>query len=184
MRLNILMHQTLLLNSDYNPISVLPLSIVSWQRAISLYFLGKVEIIESYPDKLIRSERISIPVPSVCVTKDYFNYKKSIKFSRANVFLRDLYQCQYCSDTFGVSELTLDHVIPRSGGGRTVWDNVVTACKPCNLRKGSKLWKPMRAPYRPEYYSLIAQWKNKPVHKLHPTWYKYIGLEESAVNAS
>lgn len=178
------MHQTLLLNSDYNPISILPLSVVSWQQAIKLYFLDRVEILETYPGQLIRSEKLVMEVPSVCVTKDYFNYKKSVKFSRSNVFLRDLYQCQYCNETFGISELTLDHVIPRSSGGRTVWDNTVTACKPCNLRKGSKLWKPNRAPFKPDYYSLIAQWKNKPVHRLHASWFKYIGLEESVVNAS
>lgn len=177
------MLQTLLLNSDYNPISVLPLSVVSWQQAIKLYFLGRVDIIESYPNELIHSEKLVMEVPCVCVTRDYFNYKKSVKYSRANVFLRDLYQCQYCGETFPPGDLTLDHVIPRSSGGRTVWDNTVTACKPCNLKKGSRLWKPMRAPFKPDYYSLIAQWKNKPVHRLYPAWYKYIGLDEAVVNA-
>jgi 5-methylcytosine-specific restriction endonuclease McrA len=178
------MLQTLLLNSDYNPISVLPLSVVSWQRAVALYFLGRVQILENYPGKLIRSEKLVMEVPSVCVTKEYFNFKKNVKYSRANVFLRDLYQCQYCGETFAAGELTLDHVIPRSGGGRTVWDNTVTACKPCNLRKGSRLWKPMRTPFKPDYYSLITHWRNKPVHHIHPSWHKYIGLEESAINAA
>ena len=94
--LNILMSQTLLLNSDFNPISILPLSVVSWQHAVKLMFLDRVTVIETYPDQQIRSEHLTIDMPSVCVTREYFNYKKAVKFSRANLFLRDLYQCQYC----------------------------------------------------------------------------------------
>lgn len=178
------MSNTLLLNADFNPISVLPLSVISWQRAISLYFLGKIEILETYPNRLIRSEKITIEVPSVCMTKEYFNYKKNVKFSRSNVFLRDLYTCAYCDHPFNASELTLDHVIPRSAGGKTVWNNTVTACKPCNLRKGSKLWKPKRMPYKPDYYSLIGQWKNRPFHVQHESWYKYLGIENKMINVS
>ena len=102
------MIDTLLLNSDFNPISVLPLSVISWQHAVKLMFLDRVVVIETYPGRLIRSEHLTLEVPSVCMTKDYFNYKKTVKFSRANMFLRDLYQCQYCADTFAVKDLTLD----------------------------------------------------------------------------
>lgn len=170
----------LLLNSDYNPISILPLSVVSWEHAVKLYFLGRVTILETYSDRIIRSEHLTMEIPSVCVTKDYFNFKKSVKFSRANVFLRDLYQCQYCAETFDKKELTLDHMIPRASGGKTTWENSVTACKSCNFKKGSKLWKPLRAPFKPDYYSLIAQWKNKNIHISNPGWCKYLGIEEYA----
>lgn len=178
------MSDTLLLNSDFNPISILPLSVVSWQHAVKLYFLDRVTILETYPDRVIRSEHLTMEIPSVCVTKEYFNYKKTVKFSRANMFLRDLYQCQYCGDTFNTNELTLDHVIPRASGGKTTWENSVTACKPCNYKKGSKLQKPIRAPFKPDYYSLINQWKNKPIRHIHPSWLKYLGMEEAVVNAS
>lgn len=177
------MSDTLLLNSDFNPISILPLSVVSWQHAVKLYFLDRVTILESYPDRVIRSEHLSMEIPSVCVTKEYFNYKKTVKFSRANMFLRDLYQCQYCGDTFNTNELTLDHVIPRASGGKTTWENSVTACKPCNYKKGHKLQKPLRAPFKPDYYNLINQWKNKPIRHIHPSWLKYLGMEEAVVNA-
>jgi 5-methylcytosine-specific restriction endonuclease McrA len=177
------MSNTLLLNSDFNPISVLPLSIISWQHAVKLYFLGRVSILETYPDKLIHSEHLTIEMPSVCVTKEYFNFKKSVKFSRTNVYLRDLYQCQYCSDTFSSGELTLDHVIPRANGGKTNFINTVTACKSSNFSKGTKLWKPLRVPFKPDYYSLLSQWKNRPVRVSNPGWNKYLGLEEIAVNA-
>ncbi len=176
------MSQTLLLNSDFNPISILPLSVVSWQHAVKLMFLDRVTVIETYPDQQIRSEHLTIEMPSVCVTREYFNYKKAVKFSRANLFLRDLYQCQYCADTFSTNDLTLDHVIPRSSGGKTVWENSVTACKSCNHRKGSKLLKPIRAPFKPDYYNLIGQWRNCAFHIGHPTWNKYLGIGDAAVN--
>lgn len=177
------MSDTLLLNADFNPISILPLSVVSWQHAVKLYFLDRVDILESYPDRLIHSERLTMAVPSVCMTKEYFNFKKHVKFSRSNVFLRDLYTCAYCDETFSPSNLTLDHVIPRSAGGKTVWENSITACKPCNYKKGSKLWKPKRMPFKPDYFSLIATWKNRPFHVPHQSWYKYLGKEEAVANS-
>jgi 5-methylcytosine-specific restriction endonuclease McrA len=178
------MADTLLLNADFNPISILPLSVVSWQHAVKLYFLDRVEILETYPNRVIRSEHLTMEIPSVCMTKEYFNYKKNVKFSRANVFLRDLYTCAYCEETFASKELTLDHVLPRAAGGKTTWENTVTACKPCNYKKGSKLWKPKRGPFKPDYYSLISQWKNRHVHVGHESWLKYLGVKEAAVNAS
>ena len=94
------------------------------------------------------------------------------------MYLRDLYQCQYCADTFSHDELTIDHVVPRSNGGITTWENSVTACKSCNHKKGSKLWKPLRMPYKPDYYQLVAKWKNRPVHIEHPSWNQYLGIQD------
>ena len=176
------MLHSLLLNADYKPISILPLSVVSWQHAIKLYFLGRVEILETYPNELIRSEHLIMETPSVCITKEYFNYKKNIKFSKSNIFLRDLYTCAYCEETFDRKELTLDHVIPRAAGGLTTWENSVTSCKACNNAKGTKLWKPKRGPYRPDYYSLISHWKFQPFQIKHNSWNKYLDLEETVVS--
>ena len=107
------MSHTLLLNSDFNPISVLPLSVIGWQHAIKLMFLDRITVIEEYQDWHIHSEKLSINVPSVAVTKEYFHFKKSAKFSRNNLYLRDMFQCQYCLDTFNHVDLTIDHVIDR-----------------------------------------------------------------------
>ena len=85
------MSNCLLLNQNYEPISVLPMSVVSWQHALKLYFLERVSILETYDNWTVRSEKLEIAVPSVCVTKEYFNYKKNVKFSRSNLYLRDLY---------------------------------------------------------------------------------------------
>ncbi len=179
------MSDTLLLNANYEPISVLPLSVVGWQHAIKLVFLDRVKVLETYDDWVVHSAKMSMPVPSVCVAKEYFNSKQRVKFSRSNLYLRDMYQCQYCAETFEPEDLTLDHVIPRMEGGATSWENAVTACKPCNFKKGSKLQKPLRMPYKPDYYHLVNKWKNRPFTVRHPSWYEYLGLNEQqqVVNA-
>jgi 5-methylcytosine-specific restriction endonuclease McrA len=172
------MSDTLLLNSNYEPISILPLSVINWQHAIKLMYLGRVHVLETYPNWLIHSEHITINVPSVCVTKEYFHYKKNVKFSRYNMYMRDLFKCQYCDDVFDYDELTIDHVVPRSEGGTTKWENCVTACKPCNHRKGSSTKiKPMVKPYKPDYYSLVNRWKEMPFTVKQESWNQYLGIK-------
>lgn len=117
-----------------------PLHIVSWQRAIQLLFQGKVEVIEE-SDQEIRTVRLTIRVPAVLRLLHYVplgKKKQLVRFSRANIFLRDHNACQYCGKNFQRSQLTLDHVIPVVQGGRKCWENIVTACKPCNQRKGGR----------------------------------------------
>jgi 5-methylcytosine-specific restriction endonuclease McrA len=172
------MSDVLLLNADLNPISILPLSVISWKHAINLYFMDRIHVLEEYEDWIIRSEKLCINVPSVCMTKQYLSYKKTPKFSRHNMYLRDLYQCQYCSEVFEAKDLTLDHVIPRSKGGKTTWENSVTACKECNHRKGARTdLKPLRSPYKPDHYHLINKWRQRPIRVQHRSWYDYLGIE-------
>jgi len=173
------MSDCLLLNSNYEPITVLPLSVVDWQHAIKLMYLGRVQVIETYPNWLVRSERLTINVPSVAVTRDYFHHEKVVKFSRYNLYLRDLFQCQYCSDVFDYDELTIDHVLPRSLGGKTTWDNCVTSCKSCNYKKGSHTnIKPLHQPYRPDYYNLMAKWRRMPFTVKQQSWNQYLGINK------
>lgn len=171
------MSDCLILNQDFNPISVLPLSVIGWQHAIKLMFLERINVIEEYEDWKIRSEKLTINVPSVAVTKDYFYYKKSVRFSRNNLYLRDMFQCQYCSDTFNYSQLTIDHVIPRKLGGKTNWENCVTSCKNCNSKKAAKLIKPYRVPFKPDHHALISKWKKTRIKVRHHGWYKYLGID-------
>ena len=177
------MSDCLLLNQNYEPISVLPLSVISWQHAIKLMYLGRVTVIETYPDWLIRSERLTINVPSVCVTKDYFHYKKAVKFNRYNLYLRDLFACQYCGEVGDYEELTIDHVVPRIAGGKTVWENCVTSCKSCNHKKGSSVKiKPRIRPCKPDYYSLVGKWKDTAFKVKQASWNQYLGVEKQVVN--
>jgi 5-methylcytosine-specific restriction endonuclease McrA len=124
--------RTLLLNSTYEPLRV-----ISWRRAITMSYLGKVEVIRTY-DTVVRSVSTRLETPAVVkLTQFVRRHRVRIAFSRKNVFLRDDHQCQYCSDRLPAAVLTTDHVIPRSRGGRTCWENVVTACGPCNRKKGN-----------------------------------------------
>jgi 5-methylcytosine-specific restriction endonuclease McrA len=175
------MSHTLLLNKDYTPISVLPLSVIHWQHAIKLMYLGRIQVIETYPDWIIHSEKLAINVPSVAMTREYFNFKRRVNFTRYNMYLRDLYQCQYCLDTFDFDDLTIDHVVPVSQGGKTEWTNCVTSCKACNWTKADQaVMQPTRKPYRPDYWALAAAWKHSPFRVKDPKWNQYLGRDRAA----
>lgn len=116
-----------------------PLRVDSWQRAFCDVLLGKTEVIEYSADKTIRSANATWPMPSVVRLLRHFKRDKvRIKFSRINIYARDHFTCQYCGNRFMTEELTLDHVLPRSRGGRTTWENVVACCVDCNRDKADK----------------------------------------------
>ncbi len=125
--------QTLVLDQGYAPVKI-----VSWQRAVQLLFLNKVEVVEEY-DEDVRSTFLVIKIPSVVrLLQRFRRHRKPVKFSRVNIYGRDDYKCQYCGRRKPMPELTYDHVIPRTQGGLTVWSNIVTACEDCNTRKGGR----------------------------------------------
>ena len=125
---------TLVLNATWQPVARIP-----WQRAITLMFLGKVQVVEEYEDKTIRSVTFEVKMPSVVRFLRMLKYRKPVvRFSRENVFARDHGQCQYCAKKVTRAEATYDHVKPRSQGGGTHWENIVIACVPCNQRKGGR----------------------------------------------
>jgi 5-methylcytosine-specific restriction endonuclease McrA len=129
------MSHALVLNASFEP-----LHIVTWQRAIQLLFQGKVEVVEE-SDQEVRTVRFTIKVPAVLRLLTYVpltRKKEIVRFSRLNIFLRDQNTCQYCGKQFPKSHLTLDHVIPIVQGGKKCWENIITACKPCNQRKGGR----------------------------------------------
>jgi 5-methylcytosine-specific restriction endonuclease McrA len=134
----------------------LPTRIVPWQDAISLLFVGKADVVEEY-DAVVRSPSVAMRMPSIVRLRRGASKKpQRIKFSRLNVFLRDGFRCQYCNAEARMSELTYDHVLPRSRGGRTVWENIVTACRPCNAVKADRTpteaGMPLpRKPFRPTW---------------------------------
>jgi 5-methylcytosine-specific restriction endonuclease McrA len=126
--------ETLVLNATWQPVARIP-----WQRAITLLFLGKVEVIEEYEDKTIRSVSFEVRMPSVVRFLRLLKRRKPvIRFSRENVYARDQGKCQYCHKKVTRAEATYDHVLPRSKGGGTHWENIVIACVPCNQRKGGR----------------------------------------------
>ncbi len=125
---------TLVLNNAYQPIDR-----CSWQDAITNWFLGKVEILEEYEDRWVRSVSVSIKMPAVVRLLEAISGKKrGVKFSRENVYARDKGRCAYCGSKISHAEATYDHVVPRVQGGKTNWTNIVIACSPCNVKKGGR----------------------------------------------
>lgn len=168
-------HPALVLNADYRPLSYYPLSLWSWQDAIKAAFMDRVEIVAEY-DYEVHSPSVSLKIPSVVVLKDYVKPRKRVAFTRFNVFLRDEFRCQYCGKK---GELTFDHIVPRSSGGITSWGNVVAACAPCNMRKGSKSLRragmSLRKPTRtPEAEQLRNIGRKFPPNHLHDSWIDFL----------
>lgn len=125
---------TLVLDVGFQPVAV-----VSWQRAITLFFEGKVEIIEAHEDAKVRSVTLEFKMPSIVrFLRSVRGRKRSIKFSRESVWARDRGCCQYCGANVPRGDFTYDHVIPRSQEGKTEWTNVVVSCTPCNQKKGGR----------------------------------------------
>ena len=168
------MSDTLLLNACGNPISRFPVSTIRWQRAVKLHFLNKVDILESYEDWQINSPSFSMHVPATVITRDYYRPKHNVCFNRYNLALRDEFKCQYCGEQYRYDNLTIDHVIPRSQGGITVWTNCVIACKRCNIAKGSTLLAPRRKPEQPDYYRMAALRSRFPFSVRHSSWLDYL----------
>lgn len=125
--------QTLVLDQGYQPHRI-----VSWQRAMLMIFDGKVEVLEDYDEEVWRGGTVIIKMPAVVRLLHRIRGKRSIKFSRINVAMRDNFSCQYCNTRLPLKKLTYDHVVPRSRGGRTRWENIVMACYPCNERKANR----------------------------------------------
>ena len=163
--------RTLLLSQGYEPIKV-----ISWQRAITLLFLGKVEVVEEYTDD-IRSVTLVIKIPAVVrLLRAFRRHAKPVKFSRVNIYARDHYRCQYCGKKAGMPELTYDHVVPRSRGGETSWENCVLACVRCNTKKANKSLRDAgmrleREPRRPRWSALVDLLPAK----RPASWSKFLG---------
>lgn len=125
--------QTLVLDQSYRPVEIVP-----WWVAVALHFKNKVEIVEEY-DVDVRSTYLVIKCPAVVrLVRRFRRDKKPVKFSRVNIYGRDKFTCQYCGKKFPMKGLTYDHVIPRAQGGKTVWENIVSACNDCNRDKGGR----------------------------------------------
>lgn len=165
----------LVLNADFRPLSYYPLSVWPWQEAVKAVFLNRVEVVAEY-DHLVRSPSFEMRLPSVIALREFIRQDRPPAFTRFNVFLRDGFQCVYCG---AGHELTFDHVIPRSKGGRTSWTNIVAACSPCNLKKGGRMPReakmfPARKPARPSTYQLQEIGRRFPPNHLHETWMDYL----------
>ena len=168
----------LVLNADFRPLSYFPLSLWCWQDAVKAVFLDRVNIVSEY-EREIRSPSCAMRLPSVIALKRYVPLSRRPAFTRFNVFLRDRFACQYCGDAPATSELTFDHVIPKSRGGQTIWTNVVAACSDCNLVKGDRLPQecgmvPSPPPREPTNHALQRNGRSFPPNYLHESWRDFL----------
>jgi 5-methylcytosine-specific restriction endonuclease McrA len=172
------MSHALVLNASFEP-----LHIVTWQRAIQLLFQGKVEVVEE-SEQEVRTVKFTIKIPAVLRLISYIplsRKKEIVRFSRMNIFLRDQHTCQYCGKHFSKTHLTLDHVIPIVQGGKKCWENIVTACKPCNQRKGGRTPSQanqhlIRKPKRPQWLPTASLQLG--VSRTPDRWQIYLKLEK------
>lgn len=163
--------RVLVLNASYEPLHV-----TSAKRAITLLQYGVAEVLQN-SEEVVRSPSTVLPIPSVIRLRRYVRRPRvhPVPFNRRNVLRRDTFVCQYCGSG---DDLTLDHVMPRSRGGRHGWDNVTTACRACNQRKGNRTpdeaGMPLRTrPRAPSFgvyaHGQFAHWQ--------PVWAQYLGAQ-------
>ncbi len=150
------------------------MSVCGVHKAISLLFLSKADVVEIYPDHVLRSVSLVLEYPSVIRLRRYIHLPiKSVELSRKNVMRRDNHQCQYCGVT--KPPLTVDHVMPRSRGGQDTWENLVTACIKCNVKKGNRTpeeahMKLRVVPRRPSHVAFLKNFGGD----IHETWRPYL----------
>jgi len=183
---------TLVLNADFTPMSTSPLSVMNWKDAFRIVYSGRARVVSTYDSLVLRSVSLSFPLPSVIALRHYQPmHRVEPVLTRRNVFMRDNYRCGYCGEQHVLSELTLDHVIPRSKGGGSTWNNVTTACIGCNQKKGSSSLKELRTlgirlkvqPRAPSFQELKTKRAAESAQrlKLHPHWRSFC-LDSSVLN--
>lgn len=177
--MSVVNRRVLLLNASYEP-----LNIVSAPKAVALIWRGVAELIERDGSGVLRSPSYSFDVPSVIRLKHYIDVhaRKNRSMSRVRILMRDKFRCQYCGLRGTAFELTLDHIMPRSKGGRSVPENLVACCKPCNHRKRDRTPDEARMPLVANPAALYASLQRAAlVHaaETRPEWRKYLFLEQA-----
>jgi 5-methylcytosine-specific restriction endonuclease McrA len=176
---------TLVLNADFNPLGVAPLSTINWKEAVKLMWLEQVDVLEYYKDWYVHSPSMTLQVPSVVVSRTYVKSSRSVKFNKNNLCIRDEHTCQYCLNPYGKSQLTMDHVLPRSKGGKTTWNNIVMACTRCNTLKGNKdKMKPAKEPQRPSMGEIVGKARRSAIAIPNENWIPYIGWNPKLITVT
>jgi 5-methylcytosine-specific restriction endonuclease McrA len=156
------MEAVIVLNAGYEF-----MGFVSWQRAMTLLFNGKVEVVKE-SDKIIRTVSRTFRIPAVIRLIKFIRqiYRREVPFSRKNILTRDQHVCQYCGREFSSGELTIDHITPKVQGGPNDWSNVVACCRTCNIKKGGRTPRQagmqlIRKPFKPTIMEFINLYLRK-----------------------
>ncbi len=170
--------RTLVLNANYMPVSLFPLQTIAAEEGICRIITGSCRSVFDY-DRPILTQREGMNWPSVIARLDKKQVGERVKLTDDGIYYRDHGVCQYCERPLQIHEMTCDHVIPKSHGGRFVWDNIVSACSKCNLMKADSRpvgkWAPKRMPIKPTYYQLLSIRKNFPIVIDDENWMQFLG---------
>lgn len=170
-------YPALVLNADFRPLSWCPLSKWPWREAVHAVLLGRVDVLREY-ERTVRSPTHEMRLPSVVVLREYQSLSRLAPLTRFNLTLRDEWRCQYCHQLFATEDLTFDHLIPKSRGGLSTYQNLVLACRQCNNQKANLmpeaakkrgLW-PARMPRHPTLHELNEIGRRHPPDQLHSDW--------------
>ena len=178
--------RTLVLNSNYMPISIFPLQAgtIPAEDAVTRIVAGTCNIVSEY-NRMIKTRNLVMKWPSVIARKDPKMVKTSVKLSTEALYYRDHGRCMYCEKPLTISVMTCDHVVPHSKGGDFSWENIVAACPKCNAEKGDALpkgrWVPRFAPVKPTYYELLNARKRFPIIIDHDSWMPFLGKWEAPI---
>jgi 5-methylcytosine-specific restriction endonuclease McrA len=162
------MNDTLVVDSTSRPIGF-----CTWQDAIKLMYEGVVIVLKEDQEKEIHSQHLTMKIPRVVLVKDYVSKqtRETVSLTHRNIAIRDDRKCQYCGEVLSYDDQTLDHIIPRSRGGKNTWENLVLCCKPCNRKKADFLlseiseMKLIKIPTKPKPGIQYSQ-----LDKLRPEW--------------
>ena len=171
------MERTLVLDTGFQPINA-----VSWQKAMSYIARGRCEVLEEYEHTV----HADVQMPAVVrLNNTVRRTRQKVKFSRVNILARDRNRCQFCGERLPSSELTYDHVIPRSQGGKTEWGNIVAACVPCNKAKANRTpaqaeMRLLTKPVRPNWIASYNPRLRVPLRDVPEQWKNYWTVELEA----
>ena len=176
--------KVLLLNASYEPLGV-----VTVPRAVRLVWRGSAEAVELDGDRVLRSQRAAYPCPSVIRLVVYVNVRKrrGAGSLRTKVLMRDRYRCQYCGGRGTATDMTLDHILPRSRGGRTTPENLAACCRTCNNRKGDRTPAEARMPLLADPAALMYDLDHAAIRHAaegRPEWRKYVSPGEAVEGAA
>jgi 5-methylcytosine-specific restriction endonuclease McrA len=174
------LHDVLVLNKAW-----IPIHIISWKKAMCLIYQDHAHSLDNdfiaynFEDwtkfsikngedyAKVHSASLAIAIPEIITLVRYDKLPtREVKYSRENVFHRDHYKCQYCGNIFPIRDLTVDHIVPRSKGGKTIWNNIASSCKPCNNIKANRTpeeahMRLIRKPIKPKWLNPIDNVKGK-----------------------
>jgi 5-methylcytosine-specific restriction endonuclease McrA len=176
--------RTLVLNANYMPVSIFPLHTIPAEDAVTRIINGTCRPVFEY-DRNIKTPTIKMNWPSVVARVDTDGIRETLKLTDQALYYRDHGVCMYCERELRLHEVTCDHVVPKSRGGKFSWDNIVTACADCNLKKGDAapvgMWRPKVMPFKPSYYQLLNVRRKFPIEIDDRNWMQFLGDWEADV---